>query len=110
VSEPERAFLYRQIASLAAPPPVVFSVLMRDTVVGDLELARLALPVLFLVGAEDDIFPPALIEAAAKRVGGAQLAVIPKAGHSPYFERPEAFNREVLRFLDRVAAANATGS
>ena len=30
----------------------------------------------------------------------ARVALIPRAGHSPYFEEPEAWNRAVAEFLD----------
>lgn len=57
------------------------------------KLGALTMPVFFLVGAEDAIIPPALIERAAEMVPGAQYYQIPSAGHSVYWEQPEDFNR-----------------
>ncbi len=37
------------------------------------------------------------------RVPGSELHVVPEAGHSVYWERPETFNHLVLDFLDRHA-------
>jgi pimeloyl-ACP methyl ester carboxylesterase len=63
------------------------------------EAATLDLPVLFLAGEEDKVIPPAVVEAAAKCVPGARFELVPKAGHSVYFERPEVFNSLVEGFL-----------
>ena len=65
-------------------------------------LANLVSPTLFLVGEQDPVAPPAAVELAAKLVRGAQFKMIPNSGHSPYFERPEAFNRTVLEFLEAL--------
>ncbi|HUP23324.1 MAG TPA: alpha/beta fold hydrolase [Thermoanaerobaculia bacterium] len=100
--DPVRAFLYRAIGSVAPNAPAEMGALMRNTTVADTELRRLAMPVLFLVGTEDAIFPPGLIRAAAARVPGARVVEIPGAGHSPYFEMPEAWNRVVATFLQET--------
>ena len=54
---------------------------------------------LFLVGAEDVLQPPAIVRAAANMVPGAQFALVPDSGHSVYFEQSDVFNFEVDRFL-----------
>jgi pimeloyl-ACP methyl ester carboxylesterase len=56
--------------------------------------------VLFVVGAEDALFPPAAIFASAAKIPGARVVEIADAGHSPYFEQPEAWNRAVAAFLE----------
>jgi len=40
-----------------------------------------------------------MIEMCHKIVPGSRFQVIPGAGHSTYFEQPEAFNETVLAFL-----------
>ena len=65
-------------------------------------IAALGVPVLFVVGEEDEVTPPEVIAAARELVPGAELAVIPEAGHSAYFEQPKAWNRAVLDFLRRA--------
>jgi pimeloyl-ACP methyl ester carboxylesterase len=63
------------------------------------ELGRLTMPVLFIVGSEDILNPPDIIEMAHQLVPGSSMVVLPDAGHSAYFERPEAFNQVLFQFL-----------
>jgi pimeloyl-ACP methyl ester carboxylesterase len=62
-------------------------------------VARLAIPVLFIVGEEDPLIPPAVIKLAAACFPNARVERVPNAGHSVYFERPTTFNALVGRFL-----------
>jgi len=100
--DPAQAFLYQQIASLAPPAPRSIPVKLRLTSYDHAPLKSLGVPVLFIVGAEDPIFPPQSIRLASQLVPGSKVAEIPEAGHSPYFERPAAWNRVLREFLDRV--------
>ena len=59
-------------------------------------------PMLFLVGAEDILAQPEFVRAASEIVPNAQLAIVPNAGHSTYFEEPDSFNTEVHRFLSKT--------
>ena len=65
-------------------------------------LPKIHCPTLILVGAEDTLTPPADSEALAKTVPGAQLEVIPAAGHLSNLEQPTAFNRALDAFLTRT--------
>jgi 3-oxoadipate enol-lactonase len=57
-------------------------------------------PVLALVGAEDLTCPLANVEIMVTTAPiDIELAIVPEAGHSVYFERPETFNELVLSFL-----------
>lgn len=56
-------------------------------------------PVLILCGVEDGITPPALSEELAALVPGAQLELIPAAGHLSNAEQPAAFNAAIDVFL-----------
>jgi 3-oxoadipate enol-lactonase len=62
---------------------------------------RLRLPedVLFVYGEEDLVCPREAIEATAAEVPGSVVRYIARSGHSVYFERAGAFNREVADFL-----------
>jgi pimeloyl-ACP methyl ester carboxylesterase len=62
-------------------------------------LGAVRAPTLVIGGAEDRLMPPAHSEALAKAIPGAQLCLIPRAGHLTYLEAPGAFAREVLRFV-----------
>ena len=68
------------------------------------QLGRLQVPTLFIVGEEDKIAPPAVLEAATKTIPGGRLTRVPEAGHSVYFEKPDIFNFEVSRFIQSVTA------
>jgi pimeloyl-ACP methyl ester carboxylesterase len=63
-------------------------------------LPSVPVPVLVLVGARDQPFLAAAEYMAAK-IPGAARVVIPDAGHASNIDQPEAFNREVLAFLQR---------
>jgi pimeloyl-ACP methyl ester carboxylesterase len=71
------------------------------------DLAALAevvrFPMLVLVGSEDAPFVAASY-AMAEAIDGAQLVVIPDAGHSPQFENPGAWIDALSRFLASVPA------
>jgi 3-oxoadipate enol-lactonase len=105
--DPARAFLYREISAItaayngpaaepaaqtpAAPPTDIKPVLAHK------------IPTLFIVGEEDQLIPPPIIEAMHKKMPGSQLAKVPGAGHSVYFEKPDEYNRIVLAFLQQHA-------
>jgi 3-oxoadipate enol-lactonase len=96
--DPARAFLYQELSFLREPPTVGGS-RQRHMTFGAESLAHLAFPVLFIVGTEDQIFPPAAIHQAATLLPHARVVEISHAGHSPYFEQPEEWNQVVMRFL-----------
>jgi len=98
--EPERTLLYLQIAS--------FNEVALRTLRGRFEpngpeaLAATGVPMLFIVGEDDILFPPRAVRCVQQHVPGARFVQIPGAGHSAYFEQPQAFNRELLAFLDTL--------
>jgi pimeloyl-ACP methyl ester carboxylesterase len=63
-------------------------------------LARIEVPTLVVVGAEDTLTPPELSKQMASEIEGSQLEIIPGAGHLPALETPDAFNEALKRFLD----------
>lgn len=66
-------------------------------------LREVRVPTLLLVGSEDPIVPVSVMQEVARLVEGSEVAVVPEAGHSTYFEKPQAFNRHVLDFIARRA-------
>jgi pimeloyl-ACP methyl ester carboxylesterase len=64
-------------------------------------LPAIAVPSLIVVGANDTPFLAASDYMAAK-IPGAKKVVIPDAGHAANIDQPEAFNRAVTSFLDRL--------
>jgi 3-oxoadipate enol-lactonase len=105
---PDLAHLYRLIGRLNPPRPAEFLAPIPGYRGSSAEaLTRLAIPILFLVGEEDAITPPEIIRLAHEQVPGSQYEVIPKAGHSAYFERADEFNARVERFLSAAGWAAA---
>ena len=78
------------LAALAARP---------DAVPG---LSKITAPTTMLVGALDKITPLPLSEAMRTRIPGAELHIIPGAGHFSNAENPAAFNERLLSFLKRL--------
>ncbi|MGH7932480.1 MAG: alpha/beta fold hydrolase [Candidatus Binataceae bacterium] len=66
---------------------------------GPFELEKIAVPTHIVVGDEDTLTPPATSRAMARRISGAQLTIIERAGHLSNIEQPRAFNEAVLTFL-----------
>jgi pimeloyl-ACP methyl ester carboxylesterase len=70
-------------------------------------LKRLALPVLIVVGDEDDnCLQPSLF--MKRTISASGLAILPKTGHTLNLEEPDAFNRQVELFLAQVEAGKWT--
>lgn len=63
------------------------------------ELGRI--PVLVVSGAADALIPASAAEALAEAIPGAELEIIPGAGHLPPLEQPEATTAALQRFLER---------
>lgn len=70
-------------------------------------LPRVAVPTLVMHGDRDCLLPLENGKALAAHIPGAELVVIPGAGHVMTTDAPEAVERAVLHFLARVAAAPA---
>jgi pimeloyl-ACP methyl ester carboxylesterase len=101
VRDPAQAFLYQALGSFHSPPMDKLG----DTIRWRIEhatIAGLGVPVLFVTGSHDEIFPAELLAGSAAMVPGARYVEIPGAGHSPYFEQPTAWNDAVGSFLREV--------
>jgi 2-hydroxymuconate-semialdehyde hydrolase len=63
------------------------------------QLGRIAQQTLIIWGEEDRFIAVENAEAAVKAMPHARLHVLPKAGHTPFFDQPQQFNDVLLRFL-----------
>ena len=63
-------------------------------------LNEIKVPLQLIWGADDPLFPVAHAARAHALVAHSRLAVIEGAGHAPQAERPEEFNRVLLKFID----------
>jgi 3-oxoadipate enol-lactonase len=99
--QPALARLYRQIMQLTpADFRAAVRVRLRELWVQDPALlGSLTMPVLFLNGEEDWVFPPFAGAALAALAPKGKAVRVPRAGHSVYFERAAEFNRIVDEFL-----------
>jgi pimeloyl-ACP methyl ester carboxylesterase len=68
------------------------------------ELAKIDVPTVVIVGSDDVITPPPVAKAMASAIPGAQLAIIPNAGHLAAFEQPTATNVALRTLLRKVGA------
>jgi pimeloyl-ACP methyl ester carboxylesterase len=105
--QPALHFLYREVDALShdLDKDAVRKKLIAMRATPRAVVATLRVPLLCVTGEEDIVIPPAAIAVLASIVPGARLARVPAAGHSVYWERPEAFNRlldEFLRDVDRA--------
>ena len=99
--QPALALLYRQIYQLT---PADFRAAVRGRIRQMRDrpaalLAKLPMPVLFLNGEEDGVFPSPAGPGLAALAPSGRAVCVPQAGHSVYFERPAEFNRVVEEFL-----------
>jgi 3-oxoadipate enol-lactonase len=67
-------------------------------------LKEIKLPALVIVGEQDPGTPVAMARAIQENLPGAELVIIPNAAHLSNIERPEAFNRALGAFYDRIGA------
>ena len=93
-----KGMLYSQISS--------FNATDRHTLQGSLngkptaeELAETGVPITFIVGEEDELFPPDAVRAMHRHVAGSKLVVLKGVGHSAFFENPVAFNEVVVEAI-----------
>ena len=100
-----RAFGDAKWAALSRAMWVTMSIEIRDQPDQLAELAAVRCPTLVLVGAEDEPFRR-VSEQMAATIAGAELAVIPDAGHSPQFENGAAWLTTLRDFLARVEVAS----
>lgn len=98
VRNPDGAYLYRQIGSLNINLPED----LRGSNPGGVEpsdMTDYAIPTLMITSEHDALFTPDLIREVSGYIPGSEVVELPTAGHSPYFETPEAFNNTIAEFL-----------
>lgn len=96
--DPNAAYLYRHIGSLNINLPNDLSKGNPTGITPD-EMDGFAIPTLMITSEHDQLFPPSLIREVSKYIPGSSVTELPTAGHSPYFETPDAFNATVAQFL-----------
>jgi pimeloyl-ACP methyl ester carboxylesterase len=69
-----------------------------DSLVGE-EFAALGMPTILIWGAEDRWVPAEVGHRTANLMPEAPLVLLERAGHAPYYERPDAFNEVLIDYL-----------
>lgn len=105
-SQPAMTFLYEQLRAMTTTQGPLFreSLAALDGGVTPADLVGYRVPTLVLSGAFDPLYPHAVLTAVTEAIPGATLTHIPGAGHSPYWEMPDTFNRLVRDFVDGLPA------
>jgi 3-oxoadipate enol-lactonase len=67
------------------------------------QLPSIPAPTLVIHGEQDALMRPENSELLAREIPDARLVVLPGAGHLSNLEAPEAFNRELVAFLEAIA-------
>lgn len=98
---PAHAFLYQQITACNVRRPANLGAQL-EMVHSATPIIEWRIPTLFLTGGGDILIPPPLVERVARQIPHARFVTIPGTGHSPYFEKPQEWNRIVLDFLKTV--------
>ena len=75
---------------------------LRDRVDSTPTLPTITVPTAVIVGEADAITPPADATGMAAQIPGAQLVVIPQAGHLSPMENPRAVNEALERLIERA--------
>jgi pimeloyl-ACP methyl ester carboxylesterase len=80
----------------------------RPSSVGD--LAGIDVPVIIVVGDEDELTPPSFSQEMAARISNAKLRIVKGAGHVSSLEAPEEATRALRDLLNRVQEASKGGA
>ncbi len=107
---PDLHLLYRHIDDMNAglDKQSLRHKLMAGRVRDPIALAEITCPILMISNDEDVVIPPMAADGIARLLPQISVAHIPAAGHSGYFERPDAFNGllEEFFFLEKTVATN----
>jgi pimeloyl-ACP methyl ester carboxylesterase len=95
--DPQGVARWKAIEQRAMQPGAVVPPLRTPNT--DQKIAAITTPILVIAGDVDLTTPSAAVRLWAKHLQAYDWALIPEAGHSVAWERPEAFNHAVLAFL-----------
>ena len=100
-ADPAKTFLFRQMGTFNTAKMADLRNLNVDGPSVE-TVVESGLPICFLAGELDAVLRADTVRAAAKRVTGSVLELVPDAPHSMYWEAPELFNAALERFLRHV--------
>lgn len=65
-------------------------------------LSKIAIPVLVLCGEEDNLTTPDVMMGMSDKIHNSEFYTIPKAGHLSPVENPDAVNKRIENFLNKL--------
>ncbi len=65
-------------------------------------LSNIDVPTMLLVGEQDTLTPPPVMQAMHEKITGSYLVTVPEAGHMSPLENPEAVTQAIQEFLSRA--------
>lgn len=99
----EAVSLIRDVITATAPLAIAGNLLaMAARTDSSNSLSKIAVPTLVMVGEFDTVTPPQAARFMGNNIDGAELQMIPVAGHMSNLENPKIFNQHLLDFLQRV--------
>jgi non-heme chloroperoxidase len=100
--EPSAEELYLMLGYNVSVPPYVRQALLSRSSDNDDLLPTLRKPVLITHGAADAVVKPAVVERHKAGVAHAQIHMMAAAGHAPFWDDAEAFNRRLRAFCESL--------
>lgn len=97
--------LYQQINSFNATDKSNLQGVYSEQKLTPLQLSGLNVPVMFIAGQDDILFPIDAIRLMQEQVHGSFIVEFDHCGHSAFYERAQEFNDSVLTFL-QIAGLN----
>jgi len=102
-TKPEVVAAVKEVIEVTSPLAVAGTLLAlaarTDTTAS---LFSIKVPTLILVGQHDALTPPSASHAMKDKIPGAELFIIPRAGHLSNLEQEEEFNKHLLEFLKKL--------
>jgi pimeloyl-ACP methyl ester carboxylesterase len=108
IEQPGMSYLYKQIYDLTPNEykNIIRHEIRTSRILSPDNFTKLTVPLFFIAGEEDVLFPPLAAKAAVSLLKNSDYSCVPKSGHSVYFERPDIFNRLVDKYLKLVYDKN----
>lgn len=104
-AEPTPEDFYTWLGFNVVVPSYVRQAMVTREVSNDDVLSRLERPVLVTHGERDGLVLPEAARQHAALIPDARLSLYPEVGHSPFWEDPERFNRELREFVRGLPAS-----
>ena len=102
--EPEASDLYTMLGFGVSVPPFVRQALLTRVVDNDDLLPTIVKPVLITHGALDAVVRQEVVAQHRAGLPQAQVDIMPDAGHAPFWDDAEGFNRRLGAFREQASS------